>query len=44
MRTLSGWGRRLRAWIVDASRDRDLKEELETVVQMHMDEHLRAGH
>lgn len=43
MRTLRGWGKRLRAWIADGSRDRDLKEELDSVVQMHMDEHLRAG-
>jgi predicted permease len=43
MRTLRGWGKRLRAWIVDGSRDRDLKEELDSVVQMHMDENLRAG-
>src|SRR6476646_5702301 len=43
MRTLRGWGKRLRAWIADRSRDRDLKEELGSVVQMHMDEHLRAG-
>ena len=43
MRTLRGWGKRLRAWIADRSRDRDLKEELDSVVQMHTDEHLRAG-
>ena len=43
MRTVRGWGKRLRAWIADRSRDHDLKEELGSVVQMHMDEHLRAG-
>lgn len=43
MRTLRGWGKRLRAWIADGSRDRDLKEELDSVFQMHLDEHLRAG-
>ena len=43
MRTLRGWGKRLRAWVADERRDRDLGEELESVVQMHMDEHLRAG-
>jgi len=43
MRTLRGWWRRLRAWGADGNRDRDLGEELESVVQMHMDEYLRAG-
>lgn len=43
MRTLRGWGKRLRAWIADGSRDHDLKEELDSVVQMQMEEHLRTG-
>jgi predicted permease len=43
MRTWRGWGTRLRAWIADGSRDRDLGEELESVVQIHMDEYLRVG-
>ena len=43
MRTLRGWGKRLRAWIADGSRDRDLGEELESLLHIHMDEHLRAG-
>ena len=43
MRTLRGWWKRLRAWVADGNRDRDLGEELESVVQMHMDEYLRAG-
>ena len=43
MRTLRGWGKRLRAWIADGSRDRDLGSELESLVQMHMDEYLGAG-
>jgi putative ABC transport system permease protein len=43
MRTLRGWGKRLRAWIADGSRDRDLGEELESLLKIHMDEHLRAG-
>jgi predicted permease len=43
MRTLRGWWKRMRAWVADGNRDRDLGEELDSVVQMHMDEHLRAG-
>ena len=43
MRTLRGWGKRLRAWIADGRRDRELKEELDSLVQMQMDEHLRVG-
>lgn len=43
MRTLRGWGKRMRAWMADGSRDRDLGDELECVVQMHIDEYLRAG-
>jgi predicted permease len=43
MRTLRGWGKRLRAWVADESRDSDLRDELESVVQMHTDEYLRAG-
>src|SRR4051794_3106685 len=43
MRTLRGWGKRLRAWVADESRDGDLGEELASVVQMHTDEYLRAG-
>ena len=43
MRTLRGWWQGLRAWVADRNRDRDLREELESVVQMHMDDHLRAG-
>src|SRR3569833_68230 len=43
MRTLRGWGKRLRAWVADESRDGELRDELESVVQMHTDEYLRAG-
>jgi putative ABC transport system permease protein len=43
MRTLRGWGKRLRAWFADENRDRDLGEELESVIQMHTDEYLSAG-
>lgn len=43
MRTWRGWGKRLRTWIKDESRDRELREELESVVQMHTDDHLHAG-
>ena len=43
MRTWRGWGKRLRAWIEDGSRDRELREELESVVQMHTDDYLRDG-
>ncbi|HEV2133912.1 MAG TPA: ABC transporter permease [Terracidiphilus sp.] len=43
MRTWRGWGKRLRAWVADATRDRELGEELESVVQMHTEENLRAG-
>ena len=43
MRTWRGWGKRLRAWITDGTRDRALKEEMDSVVHMHMDEYLRAG-
>jgi hypothetical protein len=43
MRTLCGWWKRLRACVADENRDRDLGEELESVVQMHMDEYLLAG-
>ena len=43
MRPLRGWGMRLRAWVADRNRDRDLREELESVVQMHVEEHRRAG-
>lgn len=43
MRTMRGWGKRLWAWIADRSPDRDLKEELDSVVEMHTEEHLRAG-
>jgi predicted permease len=43
MRTLGGWWKRLRAWVADGNRDRDLGEELESVVQMHTDENLRSG-
>src|SRR6201993_2991955 len=43
MRTWRGWGERLRAWIADGTRDRDLGSELESLVQMHMDEYLGAG-
>jgi len=43
MRTWRGWGKRLRTWVADGNRDRDLGEELESVVRMHVDEYLRAG-
>src|ERR1700760_2539902 len=43
MRTWRGWGERLRAWIADGNGDRALGSELESLVQMHMDEYLGAG-
>ena len=43
MRTWRGWGQRLETWVADGNRERDLGEELESVVRMHMDEYLRAG-
>ena len=43
MRTWRGWWKRLRAWVADGNRDRDLGEELESVIQMHMDDYLRSG-
>lgn len=43
MRTWRGWGKRLRAWVADATRDRELGDELESVVEMHIDEYLRSG-
>ena len=43
MRTWRGWPKRLRAWVADGDRDRDLGQELESVVEMHTDEYLRAG-
>jgi predicted permease len=41
MRTIRGWWDRLRAW--NGERERDFGEEMESVVQMHMDEYLSAG-
>jgi predicted permease len=43
MQSLRGWWKRLRALVVSEDRDHDLSEELESVVQLHMDEHLRSG-
>jgi predicted permease len=43
MRRLRGWWQGLRAWVAGGDRDRDLREELESVVQLHMDDHLGAG-
>ncbi len=43
MRTWRGWGKRLRAGVEDGSRDRELSEELESVVQMYTDEYLQSG-
>jgi predicted permease len=43
MRTLRARWQGLRAWVAGGDRDRDLREELESVVQMHMDDHLDAG-
>ena len=43
MRTWRGWGKRLRAWIADETRDRQLGDELESIVDMHIDEYLRSG-
>ena len=43
MRTWRGWGKRLRAGITDGTRDRQLGDELESIVEMHIDEYLRSG-
>jgi len=43
MRTWRGWGKRLQAGISDETRDRQLGDELETIVDMHIDEYLRSG-
>lgn len=43
MRTWRGWSKRLRACFHDASRDRELTEELESVVRMQTDDYLRNG-
>jgi predicted permease len=43
MRTWRGWGKRLRAWIADGTRDHQLGDELESIVEMHIDEYLRSG-
>src|SRR6266568_1152156 len=43
MRNWRGWGKRLRAWIADGTRDRQLGDELESIVDMHIDEYLRSG-
>ena len=43
MRTLETWWKRLRARHAVRGRDHDLGQELESIVQMHMDEHLNAG-
>jgi len=43
MRALQGWWQRLGAWIAGGNRESDLGEELESVVQMHMDDHLNTG-
>ena len=41
MGMLRGWWGRLRAW--NGDQERDFGEEMESVVQMHMDEYLAAG-
>ena len=43
MRTWRGWGKRLRAWLADGHRDHQLADELESIIQMHIDEHLSHG-
>jgi predicted permease len=43
MRTWRGWGKRLRAWIADGNRDHQLGDELESIVEMHIDKYLRSG-
>ncbi len=43
MRTWRGWGKRLRAWIVDETRHRQLGDELESILEMHIDQYLRSG-
>ena len=43
MRTLRGLWQALRAWVAGGDRNSDLGEELESVVQMHMDNHLGEG-
>jgi predicted permease len=43
MGALRGWWQRLRTWVAGGERDSDLREELESVVQMHMDGHLSRG-
>lgn len=43
MRTWRGWGKRLRVWVADATRERQLADELESIVEMHIDECLRSG-
>ena len=43
MRTWRGRGKRLRAWFADGTRDRQLGDELESIVSMHIDEYLRNG-
>jgi len=48
MRSLRGWWKRVQGSVPDGNRhsdiqDHDLAEELESVIQMHMDEHLRMG-
>ena len=43
MRTPRGLWQALRAWVAGGDRNSDLGEELESVVQMHMDNHLGEG-
>ena len=43
MRALRGWWQRLRTWVAGKDRDTDLQQELESLLQMHMDGHLSAG-
>jgi predicted permease len=43
MRTWRGWSKRLRAWVADGSRDHQLGDELESVIEMHTDEYLAKG-
>src|SRR5580704_12528376 len=43
MRTLRGLWQALRAWFAGGDRNSDLGEELESVVRMHMDNHMGEG-
>jgi predicted permease len=43
MRTLRAWLRRLRGSLVSSRREREFAEELESHLQLHIDEKIRAG-